>query len=106
MNDHSRCQWCIPRFPEDGSKLSAEEKKATKTARAGVLELCHNHDTTSKPDFKYCNGNEEPGRGFGHIAISVDDVQKECDRLTELGVRFKKRPEDGKMRHIGELVRR
>lgn len=26
--------------------------------------------------------------------------QKETDRLTELGVQFKKRPEEGKMRHI------
>lgn len=37
---------------------------------------------------------------FGHIAISVDDVQAECDRLEKLGVEFKKRPQDGKMKHI------
>lgn len=33
--------------------------------------------TQSDPEFKgYANGNSEPGRGFGHIAYSVDDVQK------------------------------
>jgi lactoylglutathione lyase len=37
---------------------------------------------------------------FGHIAVSVDDVQAECDRLEKLGVEFKKRPQDGKMKHI------
>lgn len=37
---------------------------------------------------------------FGHIAISVNDVQEECDRLEKLGVEFKKRPQDGKMKHI------
>jgi hypothetical protein len=35
---------------------------------------------------------------------AVDDVQKACDRFTEQGVQFKKRPEDGKMRHIALYV--
>ncbi|GJN91102.1 hypothetical protein Rhopal_004119-T1 [Rhodotorula paludigena] len=89
-------------FPEEGKEhLSEEEKAARKFQREGVLELCHNWGTESDPDFKgYANGNEEPGRGFGHIAISVDDVEAECKRLDSLGVRFKKRPEEGRMRHI------
>ncbi|ORY58005.1 Glyoxalase/Bleomycin resistance protein/Dihydroxybiphenyl dioxygenase [Leucosporidium creatinivorum] len=88
-------------FPEEGKDLTAEQKKATKTARQGVLELCHNHGTESDPEFKgYANGNSEPGRGFGHIAISVDDVEKEQERLLALGVKFKKLTTDGKMRHI------
>lgn len=53
----------------------------------------------SDPNFKgYANGNEEPGRGFGHICIGVDDLEAACKRFDELGVKFKKRPEEGRMR--------
>ncbi|KAK4702861.1 lactoylglutathione lyase, partial [Phenoliferia sp. Uapishka_3] len=111
-------------FPEEGKTLTKEEKASTKTARQGVLELCHNvrfmtdqslyatdlfsliqWGTESDPEFKgYSNGNSEPGRGFGHIAYSVDDIQVETDRLTKLGVVFKKRPEEGRMRHIAFIL--
>merc|ERR1712080_765410 len=87
--------------PRRARSLSAEEKADRKFMREGILELCHNWGTESDPEFKgYANGNEEPGRGFGPIAVSVDDVQAECDRLEKLGVEFKKRPQDGKMKHI------
>jgi len=48
----------------------------------------------------YANGNEEPGRGFGHICISVDDLDAACKRFDDMGVKFKKRPEEGRMRNI------
>ncbi|GAA6010281.1 hypothetical protein JCM11491_006247 [Sporobolomyces phaffii] len=89
-------------FPEEGKEnLSKEEKSARKWAREGVLELCHNWGTESDPEFKgYANGNEEPGRGFGHICYSVDSLEEECARLEKLGVEFKKKPHEGRMRHI------
>ncbi|KAJ8293453.1 Lactoylglutathione lyase [Rhodotorula toruloides] len=88
-------------FPEEGKEnMSKEEKSDRKFQREGILELCHNYGTENDADFKYANGNEEPGRGFGHIAISVDDVEAECKRLDGLGVQFKKRPEEGRMKHI------
>ncbi|GAA5830969.1 hypothetical protein JCM5353_004457 [Sporobolomyces roseus] len=89
-------------FPEEGKEgATMEEKKARKWGREGILELCHNWGTESDPDFKgYANGNEEPGRGFGHICVSVDSLEDECKRLEDLGVEFKKKPHEGRMRNI------
>ena len=70
-----------------------------------VLELTHNHGTESDPDFKgYASGNTEAGRGFGHIAISVDDIASACDRFEKLGVAFKKRLTDGNMKNIAFIL--
>ena len=48
--------------------------------------------------FKYESGNDEPHRGFGHICVTVDNLEAACKRFDEMGVKFKKRPEEGKMR--------
>ncbi|WWC64608.1 lactoylglutathione lyase [Kwoniella dejecticola CBS 10117] len=85
----------------DKANASDDEKTAVQLNREGVLELCHNWGTESDPNFKgYASGNDEPGRGFGHIAITVDNLEAAVKRFDELGVKFKKRPEEGKMRHI------
>ncbi|KAJ7029874.1 lactoylglutathione lyase-like protein [Mycena alexandri] len=68
--------------------------------REGIVELTHNYGTESDPEYKIVNGNTEPHRGFGHICVSVDNIQAACARLEEAGYRFQKKLADGRMRHI------
>ncbi|KAJ3826342.1 glyoxalase I [Lentinula raphanica] len=85
--------------------MSEEEREKARFAREGVLELTHNHGTEKDESFTgYASGNSDPGRGFGHIAITVNDVEEACARFEQLGVQFKKRPQDGKMRHIAFIL--
>jgi lactoylglutathione lyase len=70
---------------------------------SGILELTHNHGTETLDVTPYHSGNSEP-RGFGHIAITVDDVEAACARFEKLGVPFKKRLTDGKMRNIAFIL--
>ena len=56
----------------------------------GLLELTWNYGTEKDPDFSYHNGNTDP-QGFGHICVSVDDIDAACARLEEIGMRWQKR---------------
>lgn len=70
------------------------------TDRQGILELTHNHGSENDESFKVANGNSEPGKGFGHICISVDHIQAACQRIENAGYKFQKKLSDGRMRHI------
>ncbi|KAI9739091.1 MAG: Lactoylglutathione lyase [Cirrosporium novae-zelandiae] len=70
------------------------------TSRSGVLELTHNYGTENDPNYQVVNGNTEPYRGFGHVCISVDNIQAACKRISDAGYKFQKRLEDGRMRNI------
>lgn len=52
-----------------------------------VLELTHNWDTSGY----------EPGNGFGHLAIEVDDAREACTRIKVLGGKVVR--EAGPMKH-------
>jgi lactoylglutathione lyase len=69
----------------------------------GLLELTWNYGTEKVADFKYHNGNDEP-QGFGHICISVDDLDAACARFEEKKVNWKKRLTDGRMKNIAFVL--
>ncbi|KAG0735523.1 hypothetical protein G6F62_005602 [Rhizopus arrhizus] len=88
----------------DSVPESEEEKKKLAFSIPGVLELTHNWGTENEADFAYANGNTDNGRGFGHIAIVVDNIEKACERFESLGVKFIKKLTDGKMKNIAFIA--
>ncbi|EDQ85719.1 uncharacterized protein MONBRDRAFT_11616 [Monosiga brevicollis MX1] len=71
--------------PEPGTK---ESEQFLWNMPYVCVELTHNHGTETDPEFKgYDSGNNEPHRGFGHLAIHCNDLQKTCDELEAKGVR-------------------
>ncbi|EAW06595.1 lactoylglutathione lyase GLO1 [Aspergillus clavatus NRRL 1] len=70
------------------------------TDRNAVLELTHNYGTENDPNYTINNGNVEPHRGFGHIAISVDNIEAACKRLEDAGYPFQKKLTEGRMKNI------
>lgn len=84
-----------PPIPED-----PKERAAYAFRQKALLELTHNWGTEKDESFAgYHNGNDEP-QGFGHIGLSVPDVDAACARFEDLGVEFVKRPQDGKMKGL------
>lgn len=49
---------------------------------------------------RYHSGNVEPHRGFGHVAMMVDNLDAACAELEKKDVKFQKKPSDGKMKTI------
>ncbi|KAK9467573.1 Glyoxalase/Bleomycin resistance protein/Dihydroxybiphenyl dioxygenase [Lipomyces arxii] len=70
------------------------------TDREGLLELTHNYGTENDPEYKVNNGNADPHRGFGHICMSVDNIDLFCNQLEEKGVVFQKKLSDGRQKDI------
>ncbi|XP_069117789.1 lactoylglutathione lyase-like [Argopecten irradians] len=86
----------------DGTEIPDDEKEKTRYCfnQVATLELTHNWGTESDPEFSsYHNGNTEP-RGFGHIGMVVPNVEEACQRFEEMGVKFIKKPNDGKMKGL------
>lgn len=112
----------------DSVPESEEEKRKLCFSMPGVLELtqqvslfawwrvntgkltsvfslhCSNWGTENDANFAYANGNKEPGRGFGHIAVLVDDINAACERFEQLNVKYIKRLTDGSMKHIAFIA--
>jgi len=93
-------------------KSTAESERYLFSMNGHAIELTHNHGSESDPNFKVWSGNtgkdasgdlyaEEPAtRGFGHVAFNCDDVYKACEKLEANGVKFQKKPDDGRMKGL------
>lgn len=69
----------------------------------GLLGLTWHYGTEKQPDFSYHSGNTEP-QGFGHICVSVDDLDAACARFDDKGARWKKRLTEGRMKNVAFLL--
>lgn len=78
-------------------------QESTMSHREGLLELTWNYGTEKKAEFKYHSGNEEP-KGFGHICVSVDDLDAACERFDDLGCTWQKRLQDGNLKTVAFLL--
>ena len=67
--------------------------------REALLELTHNWGDEKDPEKQFHSGNEEP-KGYGHIGVTVPDINSAAQRLEKLGVPFQKRPDDGNMKGL------
>lgn len=76
-----------------------EERQLWMAGIPGVLELTHNHGTENQEGKVYHDGNSDP-RGFGHICVSVPDIEAACARFEKLDVPFQKRLTDGRMKNL------
>ncbi|HLU76559.1 MAG TPA: lactoylglutathione lyase [Burkholderiales bacterium] len=85
--------------PEDNVPQDAGERMVWTFSQRGILELTHNWGTESDAEFKYHDGNAQP-QGFGHICISVPDLDAAIRWFDENEVAYVKRPEQGKMKNI------
>jgi len=85
-----------------GYGANADDSSIT-AHREGLLELTWNYGTEKDADFKYHDGNAEP-QGFGHICISVDNLDAACARFDQTSASWKKRLTDGRMKNVAFLL--
>lgn len=77
-------------YPPKSNHVPPEDHSST-AAYEGLLELTWNYGTEKDPSFAYHHGNTEP-LGFGHICISVDNLEAACTRLDNNGVTWLEKP--------------
>ncbi|XP_068198999.1 lactoylglutathione lyase-like [Antennarius striatus] len=76
-----------------------KERTAWTFSRPATLELTHNWGSDQDADLSYHSGNKEP-LGFGHIGISVPDIDVACKYLEDQKVKFIKKPDSGKTKNL------
>jgi lactoylglutathione lyase len=69
----------------------------------GILELTWNYGTEKEEGKVYHDGNSEP-QGFGHICVTVDDLNAACQYLEDKKISWKKRLTDGRMSTVAFVL--
>ena len=90
----------LPEGEEVPSGTPKETEDYLWNMKGTCLELTHNYGSEDDDSFVVNNGNVEPHRGFGHIAVMTRDVYAASAELESRGVRFKKKPDEGRMKGI------
>lgn len=81
-------------YPPESNKVPSKDLSSI-AAFEGLLELTWNYGTEKDPSFAYHHGNSEP-LGFGHICISVDNLEPACTRLDNHEVTWLEKQSIGK----------
>ena len=87
-------------WPEIEDTKATEKALWTMPHGMSCLELTHNWGSENDKDFVVNNGNIEPNRGFGHIAVMTPDVYAASEELLTKGVNFQKKPDEGRMKGL------
>lgn len=104
VNEKARFNLYFLGYP--GSKGVTAEGQST-ADREGLLELTWNYGTEKDEAFSYHDGNRadsEGRQGFGHICISVDNIEAACQRFEDMYCNWKKRLTDGRMKNVAFLL--
>ncbi|KAA0147136.1 hypothetical protein FNF27_01182 [Cafeteria roenbergensis] len=88
----------IAKLPTD--RESADAAKFVASYTGTLIELMHTEGTEKDDAFSVNNGNVEPHRGFGHLAVAVPDVYAFCEELEGKAVKFQKKPDEGRMKGL------
>jgi len=82
----------------------AQSEPASQAHREGILELTYNYGTEKDDTLVYHSGNEPPHVGFGHLALSVDDIHAACKRFEEHGIKFHMKPGEGPIPDLARIA--
>ncbi|KAJ3354941.1 Lactoylglutathione lyase [Entophlyctis luteolus] len=91
-------------IPDEILNGTEEEKLLYRNHTSGLLELTHNWGTEELPDFQYTGHKNEPGNGYAHICLVVDDINAYCEYLEGESVPFRKKLTEGVMRNIAFVL--
>ncbi|KAF5597669.1 Lactoylglutathione lyase [Fusarium pseudocircinatum] len=84
-------------YPSTGPFTGAEDL----SRREGLLALIWQGGENAISQVH--NGNDQP-QGFGHICVTVDNIDTACARLEGLNIAWKKRLTEGKMKNVAFLL--